>query len=403
MILATKTGGNKEVFAAFDSSTPIPRPSQVGGSLSWSGRHVGLTDAVGLPAFMRAIRLLFETAAGFPIKVYRGYDDERTPEAKAPQLGLLRRPAGGDMPAYSVWAYTFASMLGGNAYLWKVKTRTGLQSLYPVDPRIVTPKYEDAELTFEIRDRPTGSVQKVVGRESILHIPGILLEHPCIGVSLVQAFRNGLGTQLSRQEFEARYLANDGFPGVVLKHPQNQTKDVRDAIREGFEARHAGPGNAGRPAILWGGWEMDRLAVTLDEAQFVETAAFSVRDIGRMTGVPSGMLNDPEAPSSDSPEQENMRFLQYGLDPWLCRAEQAIASDPDLFPEPDWSVDFDPSRLLKADIKTRFEAYRLARQGGWITPNEIRAEEGREAVEGGDEIQITPVGGAPNEGTSTPA
>jgi phage portal protein BeeE len=49
-----------------------------------------------------------------------------------------------------------------------------------------------------------------------------------------------------------------------------------------------------------------------------------------------------------------------------------------------------------ADIQTRWDAYRLGRQGGWITANEIRAKEGLEARPDGDEIQVTPVGGAAN-------
>lgn len=115
-----------------------------------------------------------------------------------------------------------------------------------------------------------------------------------------------------------------------------------------------------------------------------------------MFGIPPGLLNDPEDKSHHTIEQENIRFLQFALDPWMTRLEQAIANDPDIFPETDWTVEFDPARLLRTDIQTRFDAYRLARQGGWITANEIRATEGYKPIDNGDEILQTPVGGAPN-------
>lgn len=393
MILATPKG---DKFAAFDSSLPIPRASQWGGGLSWSGRMVDLESASGLPAFMRGLRLLSETPAGFPFSVYRGYDQDREPQPSAPQLKVLRRPTMDHTP-FQVWSWTFASMLRGNAFLWKQKKPRGpVEGLHPVDPRLVAVKYDAGEVRFEIRERSGGPVKVTVGRDRILHIPGILLTHPCIGVSVVDAFRHSLGTQISRQEFEARWLANDGKPGVVLKHPENRTKEQRDEIREGYESRHAGASNAGRAAIVWGGWEIDSLGVTFEDAQFIETEKFSVQDIGRMLGIPSGFLNDAEAPGSESPEQENMRLLQFGLKPWMDRLEQALASDADLFPDPEFSVELDPSELLRADIKTRFDAYRLARQGGWITANEIRRREGYPEATGGDEIQVTPVGGAPN-------
>lgn len=392
MILKTPKG-DVQYFAAFDSSTPIPRNSQWGSS-SFTGRTVGLNEAAGLPAFLRALRLLSETPAGFPIGVFRGYDADREPAKDAPQVKVLRHPSPDHSP-FQVWDWVFKSMCRGNAYLWKVKNASGaVEYLYPVDPRVVTPKYEGGKATFEIRER--GQVKQIVGRETILHIPGILLEHPCIGVSLVDAFRNSLGTQVSRQEFEARYLVNNGKPGAVLKTEGSPSKEQRAEMREGFESRHSGSGNAGSLAMVWGGWDLSPWDLSLEDAQFIEAAKFSVQDIGRMTGIPSGFLNDPEAPGGDTPEQENMRFLQYGLKPWMDRLESGLASDKDLFPDDEMYPQLDPSELLRPDIKTRYEAYRLARQGGWITGNEIRRDEGRPDIEGGDELQQTPVGGAAN-------
>lgn len=390
--------------AAYDSSVPIPRASQAGGNFSYSRRRVGLADAVGVPAFMRGVRLICDTAAGFPMHVYRGVGSNRVLLDEAPQLSLLRAPGGRDFTPQQIWSYTFASMIRGGAYLIKVKdSRNRVQQLLPVDPELVVPKYKDGTLRFHIKDRPNGRVVTKVGRETILYVAGILVDHPVIGTSVVSAFRHELGTQLTRQEFEGRYLANDGFPGVVLRHDGNVTKDQRDELRDSFEARHAGAGNAGRPAVLWGGWEIERLSMTMTDAQFIESQRFSVQEVGRMLGIPPGLLNDPDDRGTLSIEQENMRFLQYGLEPWMTRLEQSLATDQDLFPEADWHVELDPQRLLRADIRNRYDAYRLARQGGWITANEIRRIEGLPEAEGGDEIQQTPVGGAPNQQETTPA
>ena len=121
-----------------------------------------------------------------------------------------------------------------------------------------------------------------------------------------------------------------------------------------------------------------------------------------MLGVPSSMLNDPDAPPDrSSPEQDNMRLLQHGVEPWISMLERGLSGDTDLFPDSRVSVELDAERFLRADIHTRWDAYRLGRQGGWITANEIRAKEGLPPAEGGDEIQQTPVGGAANTQGST--
>ena len=402
MLLKTP-GGNREMFGALDSSALIPRPSQHGSSMSYSGQRVDVERAAGLPAFLRALRLLCETPAEMPMRVFRGEEPEREPLPDAPQVAVLRRP-NEDMTAYQMWAYVIACIIGGNALLWKVKVRGSVKALYPLIPGLATVRRKDGELIYEIRERLYGPVKKRVSKAEVIHIPGITLKDPSIGISLIEAHRHGLGTALARQEFEGRYLANDGHPGVVLKHEQSPTKEQRDEVREGYESRHTGPANAGRTGMLWGGWSLDRAAVSLADAQYVELQRFSVQDIARMTGVPSGMLDEPPGNKvgASTPEQDNMRLLTFGLSSWMVRLCQGLAADRDLFPDPDRHLEHDHSKLLRADVKTRFEAYRLARQGGWITGNEIRSKEGYESIEGGDELQQTPVGGAPNTETDPP-
>jgi HK97 family phage portal protein len=399
VIVRDEAGAKRDLFGLFDSSTPIPRPSAWGATIAHSGERISMGAAAGLPAFLRGVRLISETAAGLPFVAYRGYGQDRRPVPTAPQLDLLRRPNPDASSAFAQWQYTFASMLGGNAYLYKVKVRGKVKFLYPVRPACSTPIYDGASVRFELRDREHGPVVDEVGKDRIIHIPGILLDDPYVGVSVVQAHRHQLGNDLGRQRFEGRYIANDARPGVLLKHtgPGIPTKEQREEIRGGWESRHRG--NAGAVGMSWGGWEADTLPISLADAQFIEGKRYSVQDIGRMLGVPSGFLNDPDAPGGDSPEDENTRLLQHGVGPWMTRLEQALAADTDLFPEPDWSLEMDERRLLRANMKDRYDAHRLARQGSWKTPNEIRADEGLPPVKGGDKIQETPVGGAPNTKT----
>jgi HK97 family phage portal protein len=403
VIVRTESGAKRELFAGFDSSVPIPRPSMWGSTTSLAGERITLESAAGLPAFLRGLRLLSETSAGLPICLYRGYGSRRRPVEGASQLGILRRP-NPHQTRFGMWQYTFGCLPGfGNAYLYKVKANRQVRFLYPVNPKFVVPDYTGAEPVFGLKDREYGPVVQEVGRDRVIHIPGILLTDPYVGVSVVEAERNAIGVDIARQRFESRHISNDGRPGVVLKNPGMPTQEQRDEIRAGYESRH-NAANPGRLGMVWGGWDITTLPVSLEDQQFVDTKQFSVREVANMLGIPAGLLGDPDAPSGVRPDQENMRFLTYGLRPWMDRVEDALEQDSDLFSEPDWEVEFDEAGFLRADILTRYEAYRTARQGGWKTPNEIRADEGLEPAEGGDEIQETPVGGAPNSagGESAP-
>ena len=51
-----------------------------------------------------------------------------------------------------------------------------------------------------------------------------------------------------------------------------------------------------------------------------------------------------------------------------------------------WKADY--SELLRASMKERFEAYRQAKESGWMTINEIRNMENLEAIEGMDTLNV---------------
>lgn len=398
MILQTPFG-RRELRSAslYDGSDRIPRASRYGGSVGFSGERVNLQSATGLPAFMRAVRLLCETAGMLPLEVGRGRGGLFTVEESAPQWPLLHEQPNEDMSPMDCWAYVVASLLRGNAYVQKLKARGRVVELYPLDPGRVAPKVENGSIVFHVKD---GNKTTVLTKADLIHIPGLLLDDPCVGVSLVQAFRNPLATHLARQRFEGRYLANDGTPSVVINHPdKNLSEEQRQALRDSYTAKHSGPDNAGRPAVMWGGVTLDKISVSLSDAQFVEAQNFAVQDIARMTGVPAGLLGDPEAPGSDSPEKENMRFLTYGLSPWLTRLESGLWMDDDLFPDKKLRPRFNADELLRVDFATRAAADHKLRQAGIATVNELRPHYGLGPHPDGDELQQTPVGGAPNVAT----
>lgn len=392
-----RTGGRDyEASYAFEMP-PIPRPSQFGSAVSYSGRYIVPSEVAGLPAFMRAVRLLSETTAQQPLRLYNESDKEKTAITGTPESKLLRRP-NEEMTGFQVWEYAVACLVCAGKFLGlKVKQGGRVRAIFPLDPRMVTIKVEDGEIKFHVRTSSTSTKVKVYTRDEVLYIPGILLDSPVIGVSVVEAFRHSLGTYLDRQEFEARYVKNDAAAGVVLSHEGNVTPQQREEIRAGFESRQAGPSNAGRPAVIWGGWSAERLPISARDAQFVESAALSVREIGRMTGVPAGLLDDPDAAGNLAPEHENMRFLTYGLAPWQTRIEQGLRADPDLLTDEGLCVEFDNRELLRPDLKTRMDAAHSARQAGIATANELRPDFGLPGNHpDGDVLLATPVGGAPN-------
>ncbi|MFA7105639.1 MAG: phage portal protein, partial [Dysgonamonadaceae bacterium] len=80
-------------------------------------------------------------------------------------------------------------------------------------------------------------------------------------------------------------------------------------------------------------------------------------------------------------------FYKLNLRPYLEAIENSITTH--LFSDDDrerYEVEFDFEGLLRADMKSRFDGYRVAVTSGLMTPNEARALEWLPAVAGGDKL-----------------
>lgn len=408
-VLRTSRGHDLEARDLFTGSDRIPRPGETPGAWSFSGRAVNFDAAAGIPALMAGIRLIADTIASLPLQIIETDKGYAEPNAALPQANLLGREPNENQTAFQVWSHTIAAMLGwGNAYLLKAVADGQVVGLYPLDPSRVTPRVEAGALVFYIRnqgtaERPLDQSATRLTRDAVLHVPGLLLNDPLIGVSPISIHRHALGNTIAQQEFVGRYYSNDATPGGVVTVPGTLTKEKLEEIRDSFEARHRGLQASHRTAVLSGGATYDAAPINLRDAAFIEKTRADVQDIARMLGLPASLLDAADFNHASTPEQDMLRF-HLRLVPWMRRLESALETDRDLFPDrdlpaqldQDLCVRFDADQLVRADLQQRFQAYTAARQGGWLSANEIRAQENLPPVDGGDQVQVTPVGGAPN-------
>jgi len=388
MILRTSRGADYQARDMFSDASRVPGP---GMPRYGSGGGFDADAIESVPAAGAAIRLLAETGGLLPMNVYQGRrgDPGVTPAPDTWEAAVLAEPSIDQSP-FDTWSFTIASLQRGGALLLKAKDNRGrVAELNVLDPRRTRTKIENGAVVFYVRD---GSKTKRLTRADVIYIPGYLCRSPQIGSSVTANYAATIGATLQLEQFQDRYFRNDASPGGIITVPGNPKKSVRDEMRESWEARHQG--NPGAVGILWGGAEYGEVGISLADAQFIEAQGWGVEQIARMYRVPKKMLTG-EADESD-PEVENLRFATYSLQPWTARIEQALSLDRDLFPNPSRHAVMNLEPLLRANFSVRATSYREARQGGWMTANEIRRREGMADHPDGGELQVTPVGGAPN-------
>ncbi|HXI02777.1 MAG TPA: phage portal protein, partial [Candidatus Saccharimonadales bacterium] len=221
------------------------------------------------------------------------------------------------------------------------------------------------------------SIPKVIRTDEILHFVG-LCHDGLKGLSVINAHRDTVGRDLAERRFGASYFGASARPGGVLKTDKTLDPPARKKLKEMWESGHQGPTQFHRTAILDGGLTYEPEKMSAADAQYVEQMQFSLQEIARIFGVPLVLLQSPEkgANYGGGIEQLMLMFSTFTLRPYMVSIEQELRRK--LLPASAGTALFfkhDMKELLRADIKTRFEAHAAARQWGIASLNDVRREE----------------------------
>lgn len=367
---------------------------------SAAGVQVEHNNALEISAVMACVRVLSDSIASLPLKLYERDEQSRMEARTHPLYRVLH-----DRPNPVMTSFTFREVLmlhlalWGNFYAEIVRdSRGNIAALWPIPPNKVHVEfYSDGGMTRRRYHVHYGEV--VLSDADTLHIPG-LGYNGYIGLSPISLARDTLGLSKATELYGSKFFANDATPGGILTHPGNLKEESVKRLKADWQNLHKSASNARRIAVLEEGMDFKQIGIPPEDSQFLETRKFQVAEIARIFRVPPHMIADVERSTSwgTGIEQQTMGFVQYTLRPWLVRIEQAISAQLLRGNEPErYYPEFSLEGLLRGDTESRYQSYAIARQWGWMSINEIRRAENMEPVpqdQGGD-LYISPLNMAP--------
>jgi len=367
------------------------------GTAATTGEVVTVDKALTLSAVWAAIRLLSDTIGTLPMVVYvRKQGGGRQRAWYDPAYTLLHdRPNPIDTPADLLSLVVAHLQTHGNAYLGKELSASGaLGALWPILPdrvRVRTANNRRVVL-YDVLDADGRT--RTYDRGSIIHIKGFSTGG-ITGLSPIQYARNTIGGALKRAETQDRLSANRAVPTGFLTTDGDLNDEQKASLKRDIVSTWSGPRNAGRIPILDGGMRFEAVSLPPDQTQYVEQMAWTVRDVARVFRVPPEKIGGDTGGSLtySSTEWANLDLQTYSLRPWTVRIEQALAADPDLFPTTALYPEALFEALLRADTRTRMDAYKTATGGRpWLHPSEVRDAEN---LPPDDTFDQMPLPGAP--------
>jgi HK97 family phage portal protein len=352
-----------------------------------AGEIVSEHSAMSLSAVWACVNLLAGTIASLPVMVYRPDGKGRQQIATDHALyRVLHMSPNYDQTALDFWEFVCASLeLWGNAYARIERTAGAVIGLYPISPvNVVVRRLSSGDL--EYRWSENGRSFLSTDRD-ILHIRGFG-GNPLGGMPTLQFGRNVFSLARAGDRVAGKMFANGMQPSGVLKFDKFLTPEQRQIAEEKLASQFAGASNAGRPFVLEGGVDWKQLSLTPEDAQMLESRAYSVEEICRFFGVPPFMIGHNEKSSGypTSLEQQVLTFQKFTLRRRLKRIEQALMKQ--LLSPADratgLSIEFNIEGLLRGDSAGRARFYQMMTGIGAMTINEVRALENWPDVEGGD-------------------
>lgn len=370
---------------------------------SSSGLVVSDASLLGLSTAWRCISLLSGTIASLPITLYRenskGIPEKYTQHSL---YNVLKIDPNADQTAFDFWHFLSSSLeMRGNAYARITRNSINqIVALTPINPACISVERE-ADGALKYRWSENGKYYD--GSDDVIfHIRGFGGD-PLGGLSPLTIGRNVFGVALAADATAGDMFKNGLKPTGVLNFNTWLTSEQREIAKREL-ADKIGLGNGGKPLILEGGTSWQNITLSPEDAQMLQSRAFSVEEICRMFGVPPHMVGHTEKTTSwgSGLEQQTLAFLQFTLRERLKRIEQAI--NKQLLTREERQngvyVSFNLESLLRADSQGRAKFYQVMTLIGAMTINEVRRLENLPPVDGGDtpriQMQNVPITDADN-------
>ncbi|ETT33281.1 phage portal protein [Paenibacillus sp. FSL R5-808] len=359
-----------------------------------AGVNVRGKGALKIETVYTCVKILSETVAKLPLKIYQSDENDITKGTKHYLYPLLKLQPNPMMSAIDFFKALESSRAFGNAYAnIEFDRRTGrVIGLWPIDREKVTVIVDDVglfnhktKLWYQVN--VGGEMRKIPAHE-MLHIKGSVTLDGLIGVPTMEYLRGTVENAASAGKFINNFYKNGLQTKGLIQYTGSLDEAAKKVFREQFESMSSGLKNSHRVSLLPFGYQFTPISMSMTDAQFLENTELTIRQLAAAFGIKMHQLNDLDRSTHNNNEQQQQQFYTDTMLPILTTYEQELTRklflDNEI--EEGYFTRFNVDAILRADFKTRMDALDKAVKGSIMSPNEARAKENLPPKDGGDEL-----------------
>lgn len=336
-----------------------------------SGEEITRKEALMIPAVSSAVGLICDSFAMIPFRLYEKKiidNKKQTHEADDKRFSIINKDTGDTLDGFQFKkAICEDYLMGKGGYAYIKKERNQFKALYYVEDKRVTisintdPIFKEYDLTVN------GKTYKPFNFIKLLRNT----KDGASGNGYTTEINKTLQTAYKRILYEIDLMKTNGNKKGFLKAQKHLDDKEMERLREAWNNYFDGNSSC---VILNDGMEFQEASNTSVENQLNEKDKTFSEEIKEIFHI----------------GKNNEEFIRNALMPIATAFATALNRDFLLEKEKEsfyFAPDF--TDLAKASIKERYEAHKIAITAGFKTRNEVRYEEGYDALEGLDMIDLS--------------
>lgn len=353
-----------------------------------TGIRVTVDEALTVPGIAACIQVQSEDIAKVPLELKRRTDNGYEPATEHPLYPLLKfGPAPWLSPYKWRKSLTHSVMARGNGYARVWRGSAGLlERITPIKTgRCVVRWAFDGEPFFDVTSN--GIVERGMTWQDVIHVGYRDAEDTgenggIIGVSPIAQNRETVALMIAAERFASAFFANGAQPSMILEYDKKLPNDeVARRIRAGIERVYGGLDNKWKVAILELGVKMRETSFDPAKTQLVETRKLGAEIACTMYRTPPHKIGLLERATNNNIEHQSIDYVTGPLSAMAKAIESAISIACLTPPEREiYKVEHNLEGLMRGDLLSRYRAYAIGRQWGWLSTNDVLRRENENTI-----------------------
>lgn len=374
-------------------------PSQMFINLTNFGSHLRRRSVESDPAgnyagwVYAAVSKRAKRVGAINLRLYELMSGDELQELTDHELLALLHKANPAQTQYQFF-YTLELMLGiwGSAPVYKDRAGTkSIQYLWPLRPDMLTAITNSAGTIVGYKYSVGGRVQTLKA-EDVVMVNEPSPQSIFTGFSPTLAAGLEVDADLAAATWNKHLIENFAEPGGVLTTEQKLDDKEFERLKKTWEARHAGPTNAGRWALLEKGLKAEAIGRSPKDMDLNESRRFSRNAISAILGVPMSLMTSEDVNLANAEVGERV-FAKDTVEPQMKLIVGCL--NESLVPEYGDNLGLMFDSPVREDVQEKINVSNAIAL--IATTNERREMFNLPAIEGGDSIFL-PIGMMPQVG-----